>query len=141
MGLFSKRALSGKATSETAARDIAAFDPTLYTSALSAAGRSATEHNVEAVARLTAVNLALNAHGWFDALGDAGARSRFDAQFNANNKTPARHVPDDMVDFLWAWTSRCHPALRDFADQMVKTIVSSASRFGDPLPADLWSQE
>jgi hypothetical protein len=87
------------------------------------------------------VNLALNAHTWFDALGDSGARSRFDAQFNTTtNRTRTVHVADDMVDFLWAWTSRCHPGLRDFADQMAKTIVSSASRFGDPLPADLWSQ-
>lgn len=114
---YSASAPSVKTTSETAARDIVAFYPALYTSALRAAGKPATEHNVEAVARLTAVNLALNAHGWFDALGDTGARSRFDAQFNANNQTPVWQVPDDMVDFLWAWTSRCHPGLRDFADQ------------------------
>jgi hypothetical protein len=141
MGLFNKRAPSVKKPSETAVRDIAAFYPALYTSALRAAGKPATEHNIEAVAQLTAVNLALNAHGWFDALGDTSARSRFDAQFNVNNQTSASQVPDAMVDFLWAWTGRCHPALRDFADQMVKTIVSSASRFGDPLPADLWSQD
>jgi len=142
MGLFSKRAPSAKSTSGTAARDIPAFYPALYTTTLRTAGKSATEHNVEAVARLTAVNLALNAHNWFDALGDSGARSRFDAQFNPTaNQARTVHVPDDMVEFLWAWTSRCHPGLRDFADQMKKTIVSSASRFGDPLPADLWEQE
>jgi hypothetical protein len=116
--------------------------PGFYTDALQYAGRSASEHNIKAVAQLTSKNLALNAQQWFRMLNDGGARSRFDTEFNpATNaeREPRARLADDMIDFVWAWTPKCHAGLRDFVRQMPQTIAGSVAEHGDVLPEDLWT--
>lgn len=129
-------------TSEASGRDIPVFDSAFYASALKSAGKPATGHNIAAVDRFTAINLALNADDWFDKLGDAAARARFDAQFNPQaNAARTGYIADDMTRFLWAWTSRCHPVLHDFAERIGKTIARRVSQFGDELPPNIFSDE
>lgn len=143
MSIFGKKASASSrgASIVSETRKISTLYPEFYISGLKAAGKPVTEHNVRAVAQLTSFNLALNAYRWFDALGDVSARRKFDTQFNeGNNQLRNVHVPDDMIDFLWSWTSRIHPGLHNFVDSMAGTIVSSVAGHGDHLPADLWGQ-
>lgn len=114
-----------------------------YRDALQRAGKPVTEHNVIALAEFTAWNLALNAHVWFQALGDVAAEARFDREFNAGRYQPDRlgNVPDDMIDFLWRWNQRVHPALHQFAASMSETIDQKLQGYGDVLPMEMWQDE
>ena len=140
MGIFSRKT---EARGVDLARDIAPLCPDLYVSALRAGGKPVTDGNLDAAASFVAKNLALNAHGWFQATGDTAARDRFNREFNpeANDARGIQHVADEMIDFLWNWTSRCHPGLRDFVEQIKGTLVGRLADFGNALPADIWSSD
>ena len=124
-------------------RSVPQLHPDTYRDALQRADKPVTEHNVIAIAEFTAWNLALNAHAWFQALGDLAAEGRFDGRFNADSYQPDRlgNVPDDMIDFLWAWNPRVHPALHDFVSQVSNTIDQKLSGYGDVLPMRMWQDE
>jgi hypothetical protein len=128
---------------KSAERDIPPLYTDFYRIALRAAGKPDSERNVLALAEFTAANLALNAHTWFQALGDPASQQRFTTRFDASKYRADQvvRVPDEMIDFLWAWSHRAHPGLRQFVDSMRDTIASKLTAYGDHLPLNLWQDE
>src|SRR5262249_48817068 len=102
-----------------------------------------SEQNFLALAEFTSANLALNAHVWFQTLGDEGAQLRFNAQFDASTYDDTRmlRVPDEMIDFLWNWNHRAHSGLREFVVSMNGTIARKLRAYGDTLPLNLWQDD
>ena len=123
-------------------RAVPQLHPTVYHEALRRAGKPVTEGAI-ALAEFAAWNLALNAHAWFQALGDTAAERRFDDRFNASNYKADRlgNVPDDMINFLWSWNPRVHAGLQEFAGMMSETIDRKLRKYGDVLPMEMWKDE
>jgi hypothetical protein len=142
MGLFSRRK-SGQPSNSTPERDIPVLNPAWFEEQLRNAGKPVTKHNAAAAARLTSANLALNAHRWLGLIGTPLDRRQWDQRFHRPDADieAALARPDAMIDFLWAVSPRVHPGLRDFVNSMRETFHSAAQKFGDELPADMWSTQ
>ncbi len=145
MGLFngnkSKPATTPAPVSE---RGVPVLHPGFYADALQEAGKPASQHNIDSVAQLTAINLALNAHQWFRIMNDDSARAQFDSQFNAeanSQRDPQARTADDMIDFLWAWSPKSHAGLHGFVESMGQTLGGAVAPYGDVLPEDLWNSD
>jgi hypothetical protein len=117
------------------------LNPSWFEDQLRDAGKPVTTHNAAAVARLTSANLTLNAHRWLGIVGTHKDRNRWDALFGRPDADLAATLarPDAMIDFLWAVSPRVHPGLRDFMAGMGQTVHGATRKFGDELPADMWS--
>ena len=122
-------------------RSVPTFYPEFYRAALIRAGKPASEMNILALSEFTAANLALNAHLWFQALGDTVSQARFKVRFTAATYPAERLVsmPDDMIDFLWAWSPRVHGGLHQFVGSITDTIARKLKDYGDDLPMNLWN--
>lgn len=120
--------------------------PDFYRTALREAGKPVSQENVVALAEFTAWNLALNAHQWFRVIGDQQAQAQFQTRFDSSNYDTYEivrlaSVPDDMIDYLWAWNRRAHPGLHQFVDSLRNTIASKLSEYGDELPMNMMEME
>lgn len=137
---FFRREAAAPATA-LAPRSVTTFYPEFYRAALARAGKPASEQNILALSEFTAVNLALNAHIWFQALGDSASQARFTARFTAAIYPVERlaAMPDDMVDFLWAWSPRVHGGLNEFVGSITDTIAGKLKDYGDDLPMNMWN--
>lgn len=124
MGLFSWRAPQRQP--QAGESPIPPLYPDLYRGAVAAAGPVLTAEQIDSAAQTMAANIALNARRWFAEFDDPAAASRFEAAFNeASNsaRSPAARIPDEMIDFLWSWTPRCHESLRRLVKQMRGTML------------------
>jgi hypothetical protein len=161
MGLFGKRDRNGTAavsippqaalTGDVGgipsgpASQVPAYYPLTYTSALEQAGKPVTDNNIDALARFTAWNIAINAwniainaEGWFHALGDGRAKGQFHERFQGSSvPEPVGHLADQMIDFLWNWTPKCHDALHDFTNTLVPFLANHIRHMSDTLPENL----
>jgi hypothetical protein len=117
--------------------------PDFYRTALSQAGKPTSQANVLALAEFTAWNLTLNAHRWFEVIGDRSAQALFKTRFDSSTYEPERlaNMPDDMIDFLWAWNQRVHLGLQSFVASMTETLASKLQEYGDDLPMSMWEDE
>lgn len=141
MGIFSRsKQPPPQPPSAPQPREIPQLNPAFYQAALVSAGKPVTPGNVAAIGGLTATNLALNANRWLDVVGTPAACADWNARFGPTGNDPARIVQraDEMIDFLWDFSPRLHPGLREFVDSMRETAASASQAFGDELPLDMW---
>lgn len=124
-------------------RTVPTLYPAFYHDHLRRAGKPLTKANVQALVRFTSWNLALNAHAWTRIVGDPGAFETFQLRFDGATYPDDRieHMPDDMIDYLWAWDPRAHPGLHSFVDSMSGTIAEKLREYGDHLPMYLWKDD
>jgi hypothetical protein len=105
---------------------------------LEQAGKPVTNNNIDSLARFTAWNIAINAEGWFHALGDERAKEQFHESFQGNSvQAPAGHLADQMIAFLWNWSPKCHEALQDFTSTLVPFLADHIHPMSDTLPENL----
>ncbi|MFF7332339.1 hypothetical protein ACIQU5_23460 [Streptomyces sp. NPDC090306] len=127
----------------TAPRDIPELLSDYYRAILFATGKPESPENIVALINLIGQMLSLNAVMWFQQLDDPAAEERFLDRFRGGGPEERFvHLVDDMIDFLWAWRTNCHAALRDFVrDTQVKLSGPDSQLWyhGDELPFDMWS--
>ncbi|MYS18866.1 hypothetical protein GA0115240_101424 [Streptomyces sp. DvalAA-14] len=125
-------------------RDIAELLPDYYRGILFATGKPDTPDNIVALIELVGQMLTLNAMIWFGTVDDKAAEERFLEHFRGGGPTDRLiNMVDDMIDFLWAWSPRCHEALRDFVREAQEVLTGPKSqlwRHGDDLPMGLWEE-
>lgn len=127
-------------------RDIPTLLPDYYRRILFATGKPDTPGNTVALMELVTQMLWLNAAMWFDEMDDTAAASEFNARFAHGGADPDRtiHLVDDMIDYLWAWRTNTHQALRDFIHDAEQTLTAPTSqlwRYAAELPMGMWSAD
>lgn len=127
-------------------RDIPPLFPDFLHGVLFAVGKDATPHNLLALAEYISQMISVNAYGWFQQRGDAQAEAHFSRRFRGGGPEgqALEKVPDDMIDFLWAWNPGTHDALRDWIPRLEADLTAPRSklwRHGDELPFGLWETD
>ncbi|MDR6974085.1 hypothetical protein J2X68_000763 [Streptomyces sp. 3330] len=131
---------------EGAPRDIPPLFPDFFHGVLFAVGKEATPHNLLALTEYVSQMISANAYGWFHRFGDTAAEARFSRRFRGGGPEgqALEKVPDDMIDFLWAWNPRARDALRDWIPRLETDLTAPGSRlwrYGDELPFGMWERE
>ncbi|MER5194381.1 hypothetical protein ACWD3J_08890 [Streptomyces sp. NPDC002755] len=126
-------------------RDIPPLFPDFLHGVLFAVAKDATPHNLLALAEYVSQMISANAYGWFNQFGDAEAEARFSRRFRGGGPEgqALERVPDDMIDFLWAWNPGTHEALRDWIPRLEQDLTAPGSRlwrYGDELPFGMWER-
>jgi hypothetical protein len=72
------------------------------------------ENIVQVIAMVSSMIAAGSAFAYFEQNGDMPARERFLARFQSGSDDGEAflRMPDEMIDFLWAWSPTRHDALR-----------------------------
>lgn len=127
-------------------RDIPPLFPDFYHGVLFAVGKEPSPQNLLALSEYIGQMLSLNAVVWFQKTGDTGAQERFMDRFRGGGDDDQKleMIPDDMIDFLWAWRPSTHQALRDWIPDLEQMLTGPDSRlwnFGDELPFGIWEME
>ena len=130
----------------TDARDIPALYPDFYHGVLFAVGKEVSPQNLFALVEYVGQMVSVNAAGWFLQTGDRAAQERFAARFRGGGGDDQKLelVPDDMIDFLWAWRPSTHEALREWIPRMHDDLTGPDSRlrrFPGELPFGIWGME
>ncbi|MEV6926262.1 hypothetical protein AB0M46_17445 [Dactylosporangium sp. NPDC051485] len=96
-----------------APRDVPVLYPVYFMELLTTGGVPPTAENVARLVGRTAFMIGTQGAAYCAQLRDAAAFEIFLVNF-ARGGMPARrlHLADDMVDWLWAWSARCHDDLR-----------------------------
>ena len=127
-------------------RDIPPLFPDFYHGVLFAVGKEPSPRNLLALIEYIGQMLTLNAVVWFQQTGDTEAHERFMDRFRGGGDDDQKleMIPDDMIDFLWAWRPSTHQALRDWIPDLEQMLTGPDSRlwnFGDELPFGIWEME
>ncbi|MER5753367.1 hypothetical protein [Streptomyces sp. NPDC002088] len=128
------------------ARDIPSLYPDFYHGVLFAVGKEASPQNLLALIEYVGQMVTANAVGWFHQTGDMQAYERFMDRFRGGggDEQKLETIPDDMIDFLWAWRPSTHQALRDWIPELQDALTGPDSRlwrFPGELPFGIWSME
>ncbi|AWW41942.1 hypothetical protein [Streptomyces cadmiisoli] len=124
-------------------RDIPPLFPDFYHGVLFAVGKEPSPQNLLALIEYVGQMLAINAVMWFQQTGDTDAHDRF-MELRVDDDRKLEMLPDDMIDFLWAWRPSTHQALRDWMPELEQMLTGPDSRlwnFGDELPFGIWEME
>ncbi|WP_105972133.1 hypothetical protein [Streptomyces geranii] len=124
-------------------RDIPPLFPDFFHGVLFSVGKEPTPQNLLALSEYISQMISANAYGWFHQFGDAAAEARFSRRFRGGGPEDQalEKVPDDMIDFLWAWNPRARDALREWIPRLESDLAAPSSRlwlYGDELPFGMW---
>jgi hypothetical protein len=130
-------------TSPGEPRDIPPLFPDFFHGVLFAVGKEPTPQNLLALSEYVSQMISVNAYGWFHQRGDAAAEAHFSRRFRGGGPEgqALEKVPDDMIDFLWAWNPGTHNELRDWIPRLESDLTARGSRlwlYGDELPFGMW---
>ncbi|NKQ23208.1 hypothetical protein [Streptomyces galbus] len=124
-------------------RDIPPLFPDFFHGVLFSVGKEPTPQNLLALAEYVSQMISVNAYGWFHQFGDTAAEAQFSRRFRGGGPEgqALEKVPDDMIDFLWAWNTAAHDALREWIPRLERVLAAPESRlwlYGDELPFGMW---
>lgn len=123
---------SGLATTD--GRAVPLLYPGFYLDLLTETGVPATPENVVNLVERVFVMVMGKADEYFEQLGDHDAARRFHERFDGGGpEDRVLNAVDDMVDWLWAWNSRCHGPLTQLFPRIQALLLEPPSflRTGD----------
>ncbi len=130
-----KQAIVDRATEP---RDVPTLFPTFYADLLAAHGKPATPENTIALIERTALMVMTGGvKSWMEQMGEHERWRLFQERFDLGTVSPDRipHVPDEMIDAVWAWDDGIHPMVRQMVNQKLPEFLGMyLDNSGDRLP-------